>query len=220
MKRHDDRLEAISSPDRIGLSDDGIAETFPLAGARSLYGATKLASELLIEEYRSMYGLRSLINRCGVIAGPWQMGKVDQGFVVLWVARHLFGGPLSYTGFGGEGLQVRDILHIDDLFDLLVQQIRDFAALDGSVFNVGGGRGVSASLREMTRHCFDITGHSIEIGQVPDTRPADIPWYISDHRLVTKATGWKPKRNVATIVTDIHQWLSKNRKQLEPILAS
>ncbi len=47
-----------------------------------MYGATKLASELLIEEYRAMYGLRTVVNRCGVIAGPWQMGKVDQGFVV------------------------------------------------------------------------------------------------------------------------------------------
>ena len=57
-----------------------------------MYGATKLASELLIEEYRAMYGLRAVVNRCGVISGPWQMGKVDQGFVVLWAARHLYGG--------------------------------------------------------------------------------------------------------------------------------
>ena len=54
-----------------------------------MYGATKLASELLIEEYRAMYGLRTIVNRCGVISGPWQMGKVDQGFLVLWAARHL-----------------------------------------------------------------------------------------------------------------------------------
>jgi CDP-paratose 2-epimerase len=220
LERNVDRLAPRSTPDRLGFSEAGIGENFSLAGARSLYGTTKLASELLIEEYRSMYGLRALIDRCGVIAGPWQMGKVDQGFVVLWVARHVFGGPLSYTGFGGEGLQVRDILHVADLFDLLTKQVSDIAALDGSIFNVGGGRAVSASLRELTRYCFEITGRSIEIGQVPDTRPADIPWYISDHRLVTNATGWKPRRNVETIVTDVHQWLTENRKQLEPILAS
>jgi CDP-paratose 2-epimerase len=91
------------------VSAAGISEGFSLGGHRSLYGTTKLAAELLIEEYRVMYGLRAVINRCGVISGPWQMGKVDQGFVVLWLARHLFGGPLSYMGFGGDGLQVRDV---------------------------------------------------------------------------------------------------------------
>ena len=70
-----------------------------------------------------MSGLRAIVNRCGVISGPWQMGKVDQGFVVVWLARHLFGGPLSYMGFGGDGLQVRDVLHVDDLYDLIVVQL-------------------------------------------------------------------------------------------------
>ena len=64
----------------------------PLAGARSLYGATKLAAELIVEEYRALYGMTAIVNRCGVLTGPWQMGKVDQGVFVLWAARHLFGG--------------------------------------------------------------------------------------------------------------------------------
>src|SRR6202008_348292 len=105
------------------------------AGSRSLYGASKLASELLIEEYRTMYGLRAIVNRCGVIAGPWQMGKVDQGFVVLWAARHLFGQPLTYTGFGGDGPQVRDVLHIADLFELIKIELDNLSRLNGSVFN-------------------------------------------------------------------------------------
>ena len=71
-----------------GWSARGLTAEFPLTGFRSMYGATKLASELLIEEYRAMYGVRAVINRCGVIAGPWQMGKVDQGFIALWAARH------------------------------------------------------------------------------------------------------------------------------------
>ena len=73
----------------------GFSEAFPITGARSLYGATKLASELLIEEYGAMFGLPAIVNRCGVITGPWQMGKVDQGFFVLWAARHLYGGALA-----------------------------------------------------------------------------------------------------------------------------
>ena len=206
--------------DRPGWSASGISETFPLAGARSLYGATKLAAELLIEEYRAMYGLRAVINRCGVIAGPWQMGRVDQGFVVLWMARHLFGGPLSYSGFGGEGVQVRDILHVDDLFALLLLQVADWPNQDGATFNVGGGPAVSVSLRELTRHCATLTGRQLKIGQDAVTRPADIPWYVSDCRAVMQATGWQPRRDVGTILGDIHRWLIAERAQLEPILGA
>ena len=77
-----------------GWSERGIAEDFPTGAPRSLYGTTKLASELLIEEYNATFGLRTIIDRCGVITGPWQMGKVDQGFFVLWAACHLYGRAL------------------------------------------------------------------------------------------------------------------------------
>ena len=217
LERQGDRLVPANSSGP-GWSEAGISEQFPMAGARSLYGATKLAAELLIEEYRAMYGLRAVINRCGVLAGPWQMGKVDQGFVVLWMARHLFGGALSYSGFGGLGVQVRDILHVDDLFALLMLQVADWPRLDGATFNVGGGAAVSVSLLELTRQCEALAGRRLEIGQSPETRPADIPWYVSDCRAVTAATGWRPRRDVGTILGDIHGWLVAERAQLEPIL--
>ena len=57
----------------------------------------------MILEYAALYGVPAVVNRCGVICGPWQMGKVDQGFVGLWLARHVFGGRLSYIGYGGAG---------------------------------------------------------------------------------------------------------------------
>lgn len=218
LERQGERLVPSPGPDLPGWSAAGINEAFPLTGARSLYGATKLAAELLIEEYRAMYGLRAVIDRCGVIAGPWQMGKVDQGFVVLWMARHVFGGALSYSGFGGEGLQVRDILHVEDLFDLLVLQVAALDRLDGGVFNAGGGAPVSVSLRELTRHCTALTGRTLDIGCDPETRQADIPYYVSDCRLLSRATGWLPKRDVAAILGDIHRWLVEDRTQLEPIL--
>ena len=83
------------APGIAGFSRRGIAEGFTLDGARSFYGTSKLAGEQLIQEYVFSYGMRALIDRCGVIAGPWQMGKVDQGVITLWVARHYFGRPLS-----------------------------------------------------------------------------------------------------------------------------
>ncbi len=207
--------EGASGP---GWSAEGISACFPLAGARSLYGTTKLASELVIDEYRAMYGLRAVINRCGVLTGPWQMGKVDQGFVVLWAARHLYGGPLAYIGFGGDGRQVRDLLHVADLHALITRQIADFPRFGQGVWNVGGGAGVSLSLAELTDLVVRLTGRRIAIASRPETHPADIPWYITDNAAITAASGWRPTRDAAAILEEVVAWLDGNRAQLAPVL--
>ncbi len=212
------RLNVPAGASGEGWSREGIAADFPLTGARSLYGATKLASELLVEEYVDMYGLRAVVNRCGVLTGPWQMGKVDQGFVVLWASRHLYGGKLAYMGFGGHGHQVRDILHVADLNDLLEIQLSRLDEISGSVFNVGGGLGCSVSLAELTTACAARAGNSIEITADPDTRAADIPYYVTDNAVATERLGWRPKRSVDDILDDVFQWLTDHRAQLEPLL--
>ena len=203
-----------------GWSAQGIRTDFVRDGSRSLYGATKLASELMIEEYRAMYGLRAIVNRCGVLTGPWQMGKVDQGFLVLWAARHLYGGALAYLGYGGEGLQVRDVLHVLDLHDLVARQIDGFERLDGRVFNVGGGLAGSVSLRELTAACAERVGRAVPIGRDPTTRPADVPWYVTDNGAVTTETGWRPQRSISNILDEVFGWLREHRTRLEPILGS
>ncbi len=203
----------------VGASSFGISEGFTLSGSRSLYGTTKLASEMLLQEYIDMYGVRGVINRCGVLTGPWQMGKVDQGVVVLWVAKHIFGGELSYIGFGGQGKQVRDILHVNDLFQLLKIQINDIKNHNGMVYNVGGGSDVSLSLSELTKYCQDITGNSIKISSNMTEREGDIPCYISDCRKVKASTGWEPKIKVEEIISDITIWIKDNAELLQPILA-
>ncbi len=190
-----------------GVSPHGIAEAFPLEGARSLYGATKLCSELLIHEYGAMYGVRFIINRCGVITGPWQMGKVDQGVFALWMAMHYFERELSYIGWGGQGKQVRDLLHVDDLAELIEAQLARFETLAGSTFNVGGGLASSLSLLETTALCREITGRAIPIRQVAETRPADLKLYITDARRVTQATGWTPRRRPHETLTAIYDWI-------------
>ena len=201
-----------------GASALGIAEDFPLDGPRSLYGATKLCSELVLQEYQDMYGVKAVINRCGVITGPWQMGKVDQGVVVLWVARHVYGGRLGYIGFGGLGKQVRDMFHVEDLLQLILYEIDHLDALSGKVFNAGGGIGVSTSLLELTKLCQEVTGNTIAIANVVEDRPADIRLYVTDNTRVTQATGWSPRHGVKAIVTDIHAWICEHREMLRPIL--
>jgi CDP-paratose 2-epimerase len=212
------RLAPARGASGLGWSEAGITEAFPMQGSRSLYGATKLAAELLIEEYRALYGLRAVVNRCGVVAGPWQMGKVDQGFVALWLARHVFGGALSYSGFGGAGLQVRDVLHVADLCELVAAQIDSLAAHDGHVANVGGGADRSISLAELTEKCRDLTGVRLSVGSAPETRPADIPYYVSDCAALYGRTAWRPRRSLDRILADTHRWLVDERSWLEPLM--
>lgn len=212
-----ERLDIPAGASGTGWSRAGIAEDFPLAGVRTLYGATKLCSEHLLTEYAATYGLNCVIDRCGVLAGPWQMGKVDQGFITYWVARHLFGGELSYTGFGGQGLQVRDALHIADLIDLLLYQIENLEALSGQTFNAGGGQAVSVSLRELTALCRERSGREIAIASKPETGAYDIPYYVTDNARVTAATGWAPQRSFPVLLGEIFDWFEDNRSLLQPL---
>lgn len=219
FKKTDTRFELSDNQPFIGLGVKGLSESFPLEGVRSLYGATKLASELLIKEFCQNFGLEAVINRCGVLTGPHQMGKIDQGVVVLWMARHFWKSTLGYIGFGGEGLQVRDMLHVKDLFDLLLYQLDNIGTYKGEIFNVGGSNEISVSLQELTSWCSKITGNSIFMEKVPTNRPADIPIYITDNSKITNATGWYPKIGTEQILTEIFEWIRSNEHELKPILS-
>jgi CDP-paratose 2-epimerase len=212
------RLELSDRQTLAGVSAAGISEEFPLAGARTLYGATKLSAELLIEEYRAAYGLRAAVNRCGVIAGPWQMGKVDQGVFTYWMLAHHFGRRLDYIGFGGSGKQVRDLLHVEDLLDLLDEQLSAPERWDGIIANVGGGREGSLSLRETTELCAEITGNQLEVGSVAETRPGDVPVYLSDCSRLGGLTSWRPQRPPRQILLDIHNWIRENERAVRAAL--
>ena len=201
-----------------GWSKQGIDVDFPLEGVRSIYGATKLCSEYLLQEYISMYGIKGVINRCGVLAGPWQFGKVDQGVFTLWMLAHHFKRRLKYIGYGGKGKQVRDLLHVDDLFDLLDIQIESWKQVNGQIFNVGGGNDVSLSLLETTALCEKLTSNKITIGGNKITRPADLCMYITDNRKVTQELGWKPKKDAEMILEDIYLWIQDNEKIIEKVL--
>ncbi|MBU0483627.1 MAG: NAD-dependent epimerase/dehydratase family protein [Proteobacteria bacterium] len=201
-----------------GLTAKGINEEFNVARYRSLYGATKLASELLIQEYCAAFNLKAMINRCGVIAGPGQWGKTDQGVFALWVANHFFKRKLRYTGFGGIGKQVRDLLHPADLFSLIIKQLPVMAKYSGEVFNIGGGLANSVSLLEYTGICQEVTGNKIEINSDPETNKVDIPYYVSDCSRAQSVFGWQPEKSVWKMVGDIHLWLQENRAQVEEIL--
>jgi len=200
----DTRFELSDDQDVPGASAEGVAEIFPLDGPRTMYGASKLAAELLLTEY----DLPWVIDRCGVIAGPWQMGKVDQGVFTHWVLSHHLGRPLTYIGYGGHGKQVRDLLHVDDLVDLIDRQLVDPTHWAGQVFNVGGGRSVSLSLAETTVLCREVTGQEVPVTPVTEPRPGDVRCYLSDCRRLFAHTDWRPVKTPADVIGDISRWVS------------
>ena len=218
LEEAETRFEIAAAQELPGISPAGLSEEFPLEGERTLYGATKLAAELLIEEFRGSLGVPAVIDRCGVIAGPWQMGKVDQGVFTHWMLAHQFENPLTYIGFGGEGKQVRDLLHVEDLVDLVERQLGDPATWDGRTVNVGGGRECSLSLRETTDLCRELSGNEVPIEPVLETRQGDVPIYLSDCARLFGLDAWRPRRSARQVLSDIHAWVASDPERIAAAL--
>ena len=204
------RFELFDEQPLPGVSRAGISERFPLDGPRTLYGTTKLAAEMLLTEYADSFGLSSVVDRCGVIAGPWQMGKVDQGVFSHWLLSHHLGRDLCYIGYGGAGKQVRDLVHIDDVVDLIDEQLECPDQWAGVTVNVGGGRESSLSLVETTDLCRELTGNAVAIGSHPQTRPGDIPIYVSDCEALHRHSDWRPRRGPRQILEETLVWIRDN----------
>jgi CDP-paratose 2-epimerase len=153
-----------------------------------------------------------------VIAGPWQMGKVDQGVFTHWVLSHHFGWPLAYIGYGGEGKQVRDLLHVEDLVDLVERQLLAPERWDGVTANVGGGHSCSLSLRETTEICCRLTGNEIPIEPVLETRAGDVPIYLSDCAKLFGLDDWRPRRGAEQVLGDIHEWVVADEERIAAAL--
>jgi len=159
------RFEIAGHQELPGVSKAGISEEFPLWGLRTPYGASKLSAEQLIEDYVGGYGLRAVVNRLGAI-GPGVVGE--------WA------GPK----------QVRDLLHIDDLVELVAEQLAAPDDWASEVLNVGGGRANSLSLIEAS----EIAGHEIAPGD------NNFPVYISDCTRLFARGEWRPTRDVRAIL--------------------
>jgi CDP-paratose 2-epimerase len=212
------RYELVPEQVLPGASAAGISERFPLDGPRTLYGATKLAGELLIAEYAQAFGLEATVNRCGVIAGPWQMGRVDQGVFTYWLLAHHFRHELRYLGYGGAGKQVRDLLHVDDLIDLIDDQLARPDHWAGATVNVGGGRETSLSLAETTELCRELTGNHVAVEASGEQRPGDVRIYLSDCARLFELTEWRPRRDARAILADTLAWIEANERAVRAAL--
>ncbi|HEY0368096.1 MAG TPA: NAD-dependent epimerase/dehydratase family protein [Chthoniobacterales bacterium] len=193
-----------------GISADGIDQTFSVAPPVSLYGATKLASEILALEYHATLGVPVWINRCGVLAGAGQFGRPDQGIIAYWINSYLSGNPLKYIGFGGAGHQVRDALHPRDLAQLVATQLTTPNDQRPLVVNLGGGMKNSFSLAELTSWSANRFGNKGPVDRDDRPRPLDLPWIVMDNTVVTKTWNWRPTTPLVDIYEEIAQHALQN----------
>jgi CDP-paratose 2-epimerase len=147
------------------------------------------------------------------------MGKVDQGVFTHWMLAFYFNRPISYLGFGGTGKQVRDLLHVADLADLVDDQLMRPEDWRGAIVNVGGGAGANLSLSETTELCREITGRNLELGSEAQTRAGDVRIYVSDCRALSAYSDWAPRRSPAQIMSDIYAWIHDNERLVAGALA-
>lgn len=185
-----------------GLSENGVNECFGSTSPISLYGSTKLASEVMALEYGETFDFPVWVNRCGVLAGAGQFGRADQGIVAYWINMYLRRRLLSYIGFEGKGFQVRDCLHPNDLVTLLRKQTGTSALTNNRVFNIGGGCSHAFSLAELSSWCADRFGiHQIKVNT--QERRFDIPWLIMDSTKARDSWGWQPETSLNAILDEI-----------------
>jgi CDP-paratose 2-epimerase len=166
----------------------------------------------LIKEYSYLFNLKFIINRCGVISGPWQFGKQEQGLFSFWVKKHILKKNLKYIGYGGYGNQVRDVLHIDDFNNLILKQIKNLNIINNVVLNVGGGSKNKISLLNLTKACEKLTNNICKKTKKRKTSNYDIPYYVTDNKKVTNFYNWTPKKSVNTLLEDLYIWMMNNKK--------
>jgi CDP-paratose 2-epimerase len=170
----------------------------------------------MIQEWSDAFQIPAVINRFSCLAGPWQWGKSEQGWVAWWLIAHRLGLPLTYIGYKGK--QVRDVLFINDLCDLLNRQVNDLEP-EPEVFNVGGGVHNTLSLVECTDYAQEITGCTVPITTEERPRRADFCVYISDIRKVSKRYNWMPTTPIYQGLEAVDKWVVDHQDLLRGLYA-
>jgi CDP-paratose 2-epimerase len=203
-----------AAPLPLGLTADGIGADFSTAAPLSLYGATKLASEIMALEYGAAFDFPVWITRCGVLAGAGQFGTPAQGIFAYWVNAHLRRRPLRYIGFNGTGYQARDAFHPRDLAALLASQMRTGRSAGQRIYTAGGGPTNTMSLAQLTAWCDERFGPHTP---APDLEPRryDIPWVAMDNTGVARDFGWRIETPLPAILEGIARHASEHPGWLE-----
>ena len=192
---------------------DGIPETQNV-DFHSPYGCSKGAADQYVRDYHRIYGLKTVVFRQSCIYGTHQFGIEDQGWVSWFTIAAILGKPITVYG---DGMQVRDVLFVEDLvnaYDLAIGNIKQTA---GQIYNVGGGAKITLSLLEL----LDLLEKKLS-RKIPftfaDWRPGDQPVYISNIAKITKSLDWQPKIGVEEGTSKMIDWIVKEKDLIEKVL--
>jgi CDP-paratose 2-epimerase len=202
VRRSGSRCEPMDDVARTGIGEEARLDF------HSPYGCSKGAADQYVRDYARVFGLRTAVLRMSCIYGPRQFGTEDQGWIAHFMLQALAGHPITIYG---DGLQVRDALHIDDAVAAWLAVLDRIEMVKGRVFNLGGGPDNTLSLCELLDFIESTRGERPDIVHA-ETRPGDQPWYVSDTRALREATGWEPQVALPDGLHSLSQWLDARFK--------
>ena len=202
MRRNGRRYEPLDRH----IAEHGIGEAQPL-DFHSPYGCSKGAADQYVVDYARTFDLPALVFRMSCIYGPHQFGTEDQGWVAHFLIRALEGERITLYG---DGMQVRDILFVEDLVDAFLLAREHIEELSGQAFNIGGGPANSVSLLELLSLIGEVHGSKPKV-DLDGWRPGDQRYYVSDTARFREATGWQPRVGVREGVSRLYEWLQEAR---------
>ena len=191
---------------------NGISEQQQL-DFHSPYGCSKGAAEQYIRDYSRIYGLKTVCFRQSCIYGPNQFGIEDQGWVAWFTIASLYNKPITIYG---DGLQVRDVLHVNDLIQAYQSAISSIDKTNGQIYNVGGGMNKTSSLINLLNLLREKLKKEINPG-FSDWRPGDQPVYISDTSKFTRDTGWEAKIHFSEGLDSLIDWARIHKTTLSKV---
>lgn len=182
---------------------DGIPETMSIDGTlHSLFGASKVAADTLVQEYGRYFGMRTACFRGGCLTGPNHSGTQLHGFLAYLMKCAVMGTP--YTIFGYKRKQVRDNIHSADLIQAFHRFFMNPRC--GAIYNIGGGRFSNCSMQEAMKICETITGNELNCAYVDNNRRGDHVWWISDlSRFKADYPDWSLHFSVPEILQQIYE---------------
>ncbi|NTV31485.1 SDR family NAD(P)-dependent oxidoreductase [candidate division WWE3 bacterium] len=173
----------------------------------SPYGCSKGAADQYIRDYSRIYNIKSVVMRQSCIYGERQFGIEDQGWVAWFTIASVLGKSITIYG---NGKQVRDVLHVEDLFNAWDIATKNIDTVSGTIYNVGGGPEHTMSLLELIDYIENLIGHKLTY-TFSDWRPGDQPVYVSDITKAETELNWKPKITPRQGVEQLYYWVTENK---------
>ena len=186
----------------------GAAEDQPL-DFHSPYGCSKGTGDQYVRDYFRIYDLPTVVFRQSCIYGPRQFGIEDQGWLAWFIIAAVMGRPITIYG---DGKQVRDVLHVEDLLNGYDAAVANIDVAKGQVYNMGGGvENVLAVWTEFEPLLERLLGKKIEVAR-GDWRPGDQRVFYADYRKAQRELGWKPQVSLEEGIERLFEWVTENKK--------